>query len=386
MSLDEIIYHLGEDRSQYHNAVTPPIYQTSNFVFDSIADFKQKIENEYDNYVYSRGNNPTTHILRQKIAALEGCEDCILTSSGMAAVSLAIISQVKNGDHVVCIQKPYSWTNKLLYSLLDKFGVEFTFFDGSIEDLRNVIKSNTSVIYLESPNSLTFEVQDLKPIATLAKAHKIVTIIDNSYSTPLYQRPKESGIDIVLHSATKYLNGHSDVMAGVVCADKDVIQKMFESVSMILGCSLSPNDAFLMLRGLRTLPIRLSQSSRTSLEVLEYLKTEPLVRKIYHPTLSQPLLSNQYLENASGLFSIEIDTESKADIHTFSEALDKFLFAVSWGGYESLKLPILAFYDNPIRKNPPLPYQLIRIYIGLESPVFLIDNFKKAFEAIRPKG
>lgn len=385
MSLDDIIFHLGEDRSLYNNAVVPPIYQTSNFIFDSIEDFKYKVSDELENFVYTRGNNPTVKILRQKIAALEKCEDALITGSGMAAISIALLSQLKAGDHLLCIKKPYSWTNKLVKDLLTRFGVEIEYFEGNnLAILNEKIKSNTKVIYLESPNSLTLEVQDLGLIAKIAKKHQLVTIIDNSYSTPLYQNPKEFGIDIVVHSATKYLNGHSDVMAGVICSDKAIIQKIFSTEYMILGPSISPHDANLMLRGLRTLPLRLHRSSETTLKILEYLRREPLVRRIYFPfsDSTQELAKSQMI-GCGGLFSFELDTNDKADVHMFNNQLDKFFFAVSWGGYESLKLPILAFYDNPGRPNPSIPFQLFRIYVGLEDADYLISNFKKAFDTIR---
>ena len=385
MTIDDIIFHLGENREDYNNAVVPPIYQTSNFVFDSIADFKDKVADELSNFVYSRGNNPTVKILRQKIAALEGCEDALITGSGMAAISLALVSQLKVGDHVICIKKPYSWTQRLVREVLVKMGVEYDFFDA--EDnaaLNSLIKPNTKVIYLESPNSLTMEVQDLRYIAGLAKENKIITIIDNSYSSPLFQRPKEMGIDIIVHSATKYLNGHSDVMAGVVCADKNVIYNMFNREYMIFGPSISPHDASLMLRGLRTLPLRIQRSEESTLKVLEYLRREPLVRRVYYPfTDKTQSLAKSQMSGCGGLFSIELETELKEVVHNFVQSLDKFFFAVSWGGYESLKLPVLAFYDNPGRPNPTLPFQLIRLYIGLEDPDYLIQNLKKAFDAIR---
>jgi cystathionine beta-lyase len=383
--IDDIIFHLGEDRSEYHDAVVPPIYQTSNFVFNSIDDFKRKVADELDNFVYTRGNNPTVKILRQKIAALEKCEDALITGSGMGAISTALISQLRAGDHLLCIKKPYSWANRLVKDLLTKFGIEVSYFESdTTEALRQMIKTNTKVIYLESPNSLTLEVQDLRAIAAIAREYSIVTIIDNSYSTPLYQRPKELGIDIIVHSATKYLNGHSDVMAGVICADKTVIAKIFHTEYMILGPSISPHDASLMLRGLRTLPLRLQRSDETALKILEYLRTERLVRKIYYPfTDVTAELAKSQMSGCGGLFSFELHTESKEDVNIFNDALDKFFFAVSWGGYESLKLPILAFYDNPGRPNPSIPFQLFRIYIGLEDADYLIANFKKAFDTVR---
>ena len=219
----------------------------------------------FKKHVYTRGNNPTVEILRKKIAALEGSEDALITSSGSAAISCAVIANLKQGDHVVCVRKPYTWTNILLNQLLVRFGIETTMVDGrDPENFRKAIRPETRLFYLESPNSILLELQDLKAVAAIAKHHNILTVIDNSFCTPLYQRPLEHGIDIVVHTGTKYLAGHSDVVAGVICSNQKMINKIFASELMTLGGVISPHDAWLMIRGLRTLPIRLRQSSESA--------------------------------------------------------------------------------------------------------------------------
>lgn len=382
MSIDDILFHSGEHRAEYFNAINPPIIQSSNFAFDSIADFKAKVAQEHRNYVYTRGINPTCGIAAQKIAALEHCEAGLLVGSGMAAISIAVLSQLEVGDHVLCVSKPYSWTYKLLTNLLPKYGMSASFFDNNDQyELASVIQDNTKVIYLESPNSWTYDIQDLTFIADVAKKRGIKTIIDNTHCSPIFQNPKVHGIDIVVHSVTKYLAGHSDVMAGVICSDDSIIKQIFDCEYMILGAVTSPHDASLIIRGLRTLPIRMQRSEESCNTVLDYLQTVPHISKIYHPYLgNHKEVVHKQMTGSGGLVTIVLDTEDKAIVEAFFDRLDKFTFAVSWGGYESLKVPILAFFDNPGKTNPPLPYQMIRLYIGLENPSYLIASLQRAFE------
>jgi len=226
-ALSDILTHLGEDRERYFHAIAPPVIQTSNFVFPDLAAFRDAFSDELGHHVYSRGNNPTVEILRKKLAALEGTEDALVFSSGAGAVAAAVIGNISAGEHIVCQKSPYSWTSALLRKFLSRFGVEHTFVDGT--DIRNIeaaIRPNTRILYLESPNTMTFECQDLAACAALAKKHGLVSIIDNSYSSPVCQNPAAWGIDIVVHSGTKYINGHSDVVVGVLCAGREMVRKM----------------------------------------------------------------------------------------------------------------------------------------------------------------
>lgn len=386
MELSEILYHYGEDRELYFNAMSPPVIQTSNFVFKDIADLKTKMGDEFKHHVYSRGNNPTVEILRKKMAALEGTEECLVVGSGATATAAAIISNVQAGDHIICVQKPYSWTQKLISKFLSRFGVSYDFVDArSIDEIAQRIQSNTRVLMLESPNTLTFEVQDLRACAQLAQKHGIVTVIDNSHCSPLYQNPASFGIDLVIHTATKYINGHSDVVMGMICGSEAMIRKIFYSEFMTLGLNVSPHDASLALRGLRTLPMRLEKSSRNAEKLVDYISTHQKVRKIYYPFHKdnpQLTLAKSQMRGAGGLFSFELDTDNKERVNHFVDALDKFLLAVSWGGYESLKMPTLAFYDFPGQPDPPLPFQLVRLYAGLEDEDYLLTNLDKALKVV----
>ena len=196
MDINDILTHLGEDRANYFNAVAPPVIQSSNFVFNSVEHMRSSFADEFNQHIYTRGNNPTVAILRKKLAALEHTEDALVTGSGAAAVAAAVMANVKAGDHIVCVQKPYSWTYKLISKLLPRFGVDFTFIDGkNNKEIEDATKPNTKVLYLESPNTLTFDIQDLTFCAQIAKQHQIVTIVDNSHASPIFQNPSDFGID-----------------------------------------------------------------------------------------------------------------------------------------------------------------------------------------------
>lgn len=380
MEVSYILNHLGEDREEQKNAVAPAIYQTSNFCFRDVSEMRNALCDELKNPFYTRGNNPTVELLRKKTAALEGYEDCLYFSSGSAAISAAILSNVQAGDHVVCVQNPYSWTKKLLDSYLKRFGVTVTFVNPTLSNAyEKAIQPNTRLFFLETPNSLTFEITDLTETVAVAKKHGIVTILDNSYSTPLYQKSSDFGIDIVCHSATKYISGHSDVVAGALCANSETIRKIFSTEFMTLGGILSPHDAALLLRGLRTLPARLERISRTTKQVVEFLEKHPKVQKVYYPfTSSNPqyALAKQQMKNATGLFSIALKVDTPEQVEIFCNHLKYFLLACSWGSYESLVFPGVAL--------TPLPdtWNLVRLSIGLEEPQILISDLNNALQIL----
>ena len=339
-----------------------------------------------ESVIYTRGNNPTVSILRKKIAKLEKAEDCLVFGSGASANAMAILSQVHHGAHVVCVNNAYSWTYNILTQYLPKFGVSHTFVDGTnLEEIEAAIQPNTTLLFLESPTSIVLELQDLKACAAIAKKHGIVTAIDNSYASPIFQRPIEHGIDIVIHSGTKYLNGHSDVIVGVVCSSKEIIKKMFYAEFMTLGAIISPNDAMLVIRGLRTLELRMKRCHESAMEVTSYLENHPKVEKVnypFSPNSPQFDLAKKQMDGAGGLFSLHLKTDSFEKAELFFHQLERFSLAVSWGGHESLVLPFCAFYNVPGKENTNLPFNLVRFYIGLEDPKWLIEDLKQALEVI----
>ena len=384
MDLSYILNQLGEERERYFGAVAPPIVQSSIFAFPNVAAMRAGFRDELGLHVYTRGNNPTVEILRKKVAALEGAEDCLIFGSGAAAVSAGVIACVSAGDHVVCVAKPYSWTRAVLKDLLGRFGVTTTFVDGTeVANFQAAITDRTRMIVLESPNSMTFEQQDLAAVATLAKARGIRTLCDNSYATPLNQSPLALGIDLVAHSATKYLNGHSDVVAGALCGSAELIRTVFRGPYMTLGAILAPHDAWLMIRGLRTLSIRMQRIAATTQQVLAFLEAHPRIRRVYSPharSHAQPALAERQLRGASGLLTIELDAADIAAVERFCNALTRFLMTVSWGGYESLAFPVCAVFAATAPLHPPsgLALSLVRLSIGLEEPEVLIADLDAA--------
>ncbi|MBL0310772.1 MAG: aminotransferase class I/II-fold pyridoxal phosphate-dependent enzyme [Bacteroidetes bacterium] len=386
MDLSYILNHLGEERENYFNAVAPPIIQSTNFCFKDVATMRNAFQHENEESLYTRGNNPTVRILRKKIAALAGAEDALVFSSGIAAVSAAVMSNVKAGDHVVCVKKPYSWTNRLLNEYLNRFGVETTMIDGTdIQNFVNATKSNTRLYMLESPNTYTFELQDIRAVTSLAKKHNIVTVIDNSYCNSLGQPVLEMGIDIEVHSATKYFGGHSDVVAGYLMSNQKMIDKIFATQLMMLGAIISPNDAWLMLRSLRTLPLRLERVKSSTEKVVEFMEAHPKVERMYYPwskSFPQYELAKKQMKWCGGLFTIQLKAKSIDEVETFCDNLKRFLMAVSWGGHESLLMPACSFHPKENYDASIYPFTLIRFYIGLEDPDILIADLKQALDKI----
>lgn len=384
--LSFILNHLGETRENYLQAVSPPIFQTSNFTFTDVASMRNSLQDEMNTPFYTRGCNPTVAILRQKVAALEQAEDALIFSSGSTAIAAAVMSQLAQGDHIICVQKPYSWTNKLLDRLLKRFGIQSTFIDGTdAQNYAHAIQANTKVLFLESPNSITFELQDIEAVVAIAKQHNLVTIIDNSYCSPLFQQPIAMGVDLVTHSASKYLNGHSDIVAGVLCGNREMIRAIFESEYMTLGGIISPHDAWLMIRGLRTLPLRMNHVSQSTQKVVDYLEQHPKIEKVYYPfakSFPQYELAQKQMKAATGLFSIQIKATTIEEVEHFCNRLQCFLLACSWGGHESLIFPMCVLYQSQNYSSTELPWNLVRVCIGLEETDVLIKDLEQALEGI----
>ena len=384
MDVSYILNELGEEREHYFNAIAPPIIQTSNFSFKNISDFRKALSDEYEANLYSRGNNPTVDILRKKLAALDGAEDALVFGSGIASISIPILSLLNQGDHVVSVARPYSWTIKLFERLLPKFGITTTFVDGTnVENFEKAIQPNTRLIYLESPNTFTYELQDISAVALLAKRHGIVTMIDNSYCSPINQQPYKMGIDLVAQSATKFIGGHSDVVAGVVTGSKLMIKKIFDAEFLNIGGNVSPMNAWLMIRGLRTLPLRLQRVCDSTKKVVAYLESHPKIEKVifpFHPGFPQYELARRQMKDAGGLFSIVLNVNTLDEVEKFCNSLKHILLAVSWGGHESLAIPsAVGFTPNEFDKSNA-NHRLVRLYVGLEDPDYLIADLKQALE------
>ncbi len=386
MDLSYIINELGEDRENYFNAVSPPIMQTSNFVFNKVEDLRKAFEDEMGGYLYSRGLNPTVDILRKKLAALDGAEDCLVFNNGAAAIFAGIFANVRSGDHIVSVAKPYTWAQRMFDVILPRFGITTTYIDGTkIENWEKATKSNTTFYYLESPNSWDFAIQPVKEVAAFAKAKNIVTMLDNSYCSPLYQKPIEMGMDMAMQTATKYISGHSDTLGGVLSGTHAMTKKIFDSEYLNIGSGIQPFNAWLLIRGLRTLPARFDRLTRSTAEVVAFMKQHPKVESVLFPldeSFPQYQLAKEQMKGACGLFTAVLKTSKMESIVKFCESLKHIMMAVSWGGHESLIIPKCAGLLPPDFDPSNKEHRYVRIYVGLEEPKYLIDDLSQALDKI----
>jgi cystathionine beta-lyase/cystathionine gamma-synthase len=382
MDLSYILNELGEERENYFNAVAPPIIQSSNFAFKKVEDLRQAFEDEMGGYLYSRGLNPTVDILRKKLAALDAAEDCLVFNSGAAAIFAGVLANVKTGDHIVSVKAPYTWAQKMFDVILPRFGVTTTYIDGTnISNWEQATKDNTTFYYLESPNSWDFALQDLKAVASLAKSKKIVTMIDNSYCTPLYQQPIAMGIDLAMQTATKYISGHSDTLGGVLSGSHTMIKKIFDSEYLNIGSGIQPFNAWLLIRGLRTLPMRLDRISQSTSDVINYLGQHPQIESVIFPfdrNFLQYDLARRQMSGAAGLFTFALKASKIESITRFCESLQHIMMAVSWGGHESLVIPKAAGIRPGDFDPANREHRYVRMYVGLEDPNYLIADIEQA--------
>ncbi len=367
---ETICQHLAEDY-RYEGAVVAPIFQNSLFVRLDAEEFHTRQDN-HELFDYTRVSNPTTDIAERKIAALEKTDKCRLFSSGMAAITAAIMSCTKSGDHIVCTTFAYGPTKQYLTDYLPKFGIETSFVDGSkIQNIQDAILPNTSLIFLESPGTFYFQIQDIESIAKLAKSNNISTIIDNSNATPVFQNPHMFGIDLITHTVTKYLGGHSDIVAGAVCGSNERMQKLIHNEGVLLGANLDPFAAWLLTRSLRTLHVRMHQHQKNAISVANFLENHDKVERVWYPGLSshpgQELIKKQ-MTGTNGLLSFEPKTQSKEFAFRFCTNLKLFQMGPSWGGHESLAIPLF---------DPERNKWFFRLSIGLENVEDLIHELDR---------
>ncbi|TAE67464.1 MAG: aminotransferase class V-fold PLP-dependent enzyme [Bacteroidetes bacterium] len=387
-SVHYIINHLGEEnKGDYFRAVAPPIIQTSNFAFSTVQQLRESFENEYSTWLYSRGLNPTVEILRKKLAALDEAEDCLVVNSGAAAIYMSILSQVKQGDHVIAVHGVYSWAHQIITQILPQLGITHTFVDGSsVQNFMAALQPNTTVVYLESPTSWLYHTQPLAAIAAWAKQHQIITICDNSFCTPLGQKPIALGIDIAIQSATKFISGHSDVVAGVISSSKAIIEKMFHQQYMSIGSGIQPFNAWLLLRGLRTMPLRWQQVHQTAKVVSEYVAKHPMVRQLWC-VWQTPFDAENGVEvstaSCGGLLTFSLQVSNAQRVEDFCNALQHIQMAVSWGGYESLLIPKCATMPLHMVDVHNPEHTSCRLYVGLETAEFIISDLEQAFQKIQ---
>ena len=372
--------------------VVPPIYQSSLFTFENWDSIDKAFDDPFNNSIYTRGNNPSVYLVEEKIAILCGGQRAKLFSSGMGAISSAILHFVKHGDHIISIKNVYGPANNFMNVYLkEKCNIQTTFIDGkNIKDFENSIRDNTELIYLESPSSAVFGLQDIKKVVALAKKNNIKTIIDNTWATPIFQRPLDMGIDLEIHSCSKYLGGHSDVVAGVVVGKEADIRSIFDREHAFLGAKLSPFEAWLILRSLRTLKIRMLQHQENAIAVANFLDKHPKIKKVLYPgidSFDQYQLAKEQMSGFSGLMGFIIDSNNIDEIKNFFNSLKYFRIGVSWGGHESLiYAPAISYLKEMPKEqfdNMGISLGVMRISVGLEDVNDLIDDLKQALKYIK---
>lgn len=381
-----ITSHYGEEYEYYYNAIVPPVFMNSLNVFKSIDDYYDSDKTDNHIYCYGRVQNPTVRIAEHKIAALENGADAYMFASGMAAATTAVLTICKKHSHVVCIRNIYGPLKDFLTGYCkEHMGITTTFVKGdSIEEFEEAVTDETDLILLESPSSVVFSLQDIEAVVAIAKKHNAKTYIDNTYCTPIFQKPLDLGVDIVMHTISKYIGGHSDLIGGVlVSKDKELLKQILRNREL-LGGIIGPMEGWLAIRGLRTLEARLVQHQKTAMEVASFLEKHNKVKKVYYPGLqSHPqyeLMKKQQKGN-TGLMSFEIDGTVE-HAKKFAEYLSIFKIGVSWGGFESLVCMPFARMDEQTCNWMGGAQGIIRIHCGLEGTEALIEDIDSALSRI----
>ena len=376
---------VAHDGPHAFEAVVPPIVQTSLFTFASTADMIDAYAGRSSRDVYSRTTNPTVRAFEEKIAALEGAQDAVGFPSGMAAISGTVLALVSPGDRIVCVRHVYPDAYRLFETLLKRLGVRVDYVEGANLAAVEAALPGARLVYLESPTSWTMEALDLGALAGLARRHGALSVVDNSWATPVFQQPLALGADLVLHSASKYIGGHSDTVAGVVAGPAALTGEIRRLICPYIGAKLAPFEAWLLLRGLRSLPARLKAHEASALTVARRLAERPEVVAVHHPALSGRLPAG--LAGTSGLFSFVFG--DGVDIRAFCDALKLFKLGVSWGGHESLVVPALVTRVQAAGPNSAVdfgvPERMVRLHVGLEGTEALWSAIGQALaEARRP--
>ncbi|PYB71912.1 PLP-dependent transferase [Rhizobium wuzhouense] len=374
---------VAHDETNAFEAVVPPIVQTSLFTFETYDEMVATYRGERNRPVYSRGLNPTVRHFEEMLAKLEGGEDALGFGSGMAAISSTVITFVEPGDRIVAVKNLYPDAFRLFGTLLKRMKVEVTYVDGTDLDAVDAAMAGARLLYLESPTSWIMETHDVAALAAIARKHGAVSVIDNSWASPIFQRPLSLGVDIVLHSASKYLGGHSDVVAGVVTGSKTLIDRIRGEALPYLGGKMSPFDAWLLIRGLRTLPIRMKAHETSALDIARRLKALDVVEQVNHPGLANQLPPG--LSGTSGLFSFVF--REGVDIRAFCDTLQLFKLGVSWGGHESLVVPGEVVLQQKAQPNSAHAFGMnprsVRLHVGLEGTEVLWRDLETAIAAAR---
>ncbi len=375
----------GTDLQKKNGPVATPIYQTASF---EVTDNDQQVRATSSDMFYTRYGNPTHTVAEKAIAELEGADAALLFASGMNAITTSILSLLKSGDHVVAQRDIYGGATKFFSQWLPKFGVETTFVDTVEYDQHaRAIQPNTKLLYLESPTNPTLRVVDLRKVTALARQHNLITFIDSTFATPINQRPADFGIDLIMHSGTKYFAGHSDLICGIVAGRQELVQKIHETRTT-LGGTMDPHAAWLLLRGIKTLAVRVQRQNDNALRVARFLAQHAKVRRVHYPFLEghpQRALAMELMRGGGGVLSFEVDGTGE-DARRLSEALHLFTLAPSLGGVDSLvTIPVLTSHgmiSAEHRQKMGVTEQLIRISVGIENADDLIADLEQALTVV----
>lgn len=387
MGLQTKVLHEAAKHNETH-AVSAPIWQTSTFIADSPAHLAALGEEMHPSEFYTRYGNPTHKQVEATVAALEGGEAALVAGSGMGAIFAAVMTLLQKGDHVVAQHNHYAGTTKLFRDLLPRWGIERTLVDQTkTEEFARAIRPETKLIYIESPSNPLMHLTDIKAISELAKSHGIKTIIDNTFATPVNQQPIKAGIDVVVHSATKYLGGHHDLSAGAIIGSSSFIEQVWE-FSIVSGAVLSPFDAWLLQRGLKTLGLRVERQNRNALALAQFFESHPQIERVNYPGLEshpQHALARRQLSGFTGMMSIELKGDFGA-VEKFISSLKLARCAVSLGGIDTLVAHVAAMWSHQHsteqRRAAGISDGLVRISVGVEDERDLLADFAQALAKV----
>jgi methionine-gamma-lyase len=389
---DTVCIHAGKTGLNPHGALTTPLYQTSTFVFDSAEQGAARFAGEEPGYIYTRLGNPTTRELELKVAALEGMEDAAATATGMGAVAAATMAFLQQGDHLIASKAIYGCSFALFNHQFARYGIEVSFVDMTDHKaIKQALKANTKMIFAETPINPTLTVLDLDFIGQFARQHQLISVIDNTFLTPLLQKPADYGIDLILHSATKYLNGHGDVVAGIIVGNAERITQIKLTTLKDMGATISPHDAWLIIRGLKTLSVRMERHCQNAQKVAEFLEAHPAVGQVYYPGLkSHPgyQFIGKQMKAAGGVLAFELNG-SLDDGRYFINQCKLFSLAVSLGDAESLIQHPASMTHSPYtaeeRQMAGISDGLIRISVGLEHVDDIVADLAQALTLMQQR-
>ena len=384
MKKDTLLVHSGREPARYQGMVNTPVFRTSTVIFPDLASYEARGGEDYKKVRYGLMGTPTTFALEEAVARMEGGHAAVAVPSGLAAITASLCAFLKAGDHALVTDSAYVPTRNFCNKHLKAHGVEVEYYDPLIgAGIGKLMRPNTKVVFCEAPGSLTFEMQDIPAIAAVAHAHGAVVLADTTWGTPYFLRAFERGVDVSIHAGTKYINGHSDVMMGLIVSNEACWLPLRRTVGEY-GFSVSPDDCYLALRGFRTIGVRMKQQMASALAVARWLKTRPEVKQVLYPALEDDpghAIWQRDFDGAASLFSFVAEPAGAKAIEAFVNALEYFGIGSSWGGFESLiQVPRIAPFRTATKWNPGGP--TIRLHIGLEDPGDLIVDLERGFAAM----